>query len=293
MLLLRGAVAALRKAGHSVSLLAPSGPGSALVGPGPGEVEAVLPWDGPAVARLFAAREAIDADALRLLSPFPAVIAYTGNHDLVRALGATGARVVAHPPLPPPDGPHAARWLAEAVGALGGDPSVTPPTMEAIAAEGERAREWLDRLPRTFLAVHPGSGSARKNWPRERFAALVDALAAGRPWLLAEGPADVESARALGEGPHVVHARALPPRVLGAILARAALYVGNDSGVSHLAAAWGAPTLALFGPTDPRQWAPVGPRVAVIRSGEGTMDSITVDAAVAAAQAMTGGPTIV
>src|SRR5205814_676117 len=83
----------------------------------------------------------------------------------------------------------AAPWLAEAVGALGGDPSVTPPTMEAIAAVSQRAREWLDRLPRTSLAIHPGSGSARKNWPRERFAALVDALAAGRPWLLAEGPA--------------------------------------------------------------------------------------------------------
>ena len=68
-----------------------------------------------------------------------------------------------------------------------------------------------------------------------------------------------------------------PPRVLGAVLARAGLYVGNDSGVSHLAAAWGAPVLALFGPTDPAQWAPVGPRVTVLRADDQEMDSLELE----------------
>jgi ADP-heptose:LPS heptosyltransferase len=71
-----------------------------------------------------------------------------------------------------------------------------------------------------------------------------------------------------------VHARDLPARVLGAVLAHAGLYVGNDSGVSHLAAAWGAPVLALFGPTDPAQWAPVGPRVKVLRAKDEKMESL-------------------
>jgi ADP-heptose:LPS heptosyltransferase len=65
--------------------------------------------------------------------------------------------------------------------------------------------------------------------------------------------------------------------VLGAVLARAGVYVGNDSGVSHLAAAWGARVLALFGPTDPAQWAPVGPRVRVLRAKDTKMESLPLE----------------
>jgi heptosyltransferase-2 len=86
--------------------------------------------------------------------------------------------------------------------------------------------------------------------------------------------------------PSVVHAREFPPRVLGAVLARAGLYVGNDSGISHLAAAWGAPVVTLFGPTDPAQWAPIGPRVTVLRAGDGRMESLELEDVVRAARAM-------
>src|SRR5439155_1522536 len=81
------------------------------------------------------------------------------------------------------------------------------------------------------------------------------------PWLLVEGPADVTPVAPLARRPGAVVARGLGLRTLGAVLARAGLFIGHDSGVSHLAAAWHAPTLALFGPTDPALWAPVGPRV--------------------------------
>ena len=78
-------------------------------------------------------------------------------------------------------------------------------------------------------------------------------------------------------------ARGLPLRTLGALLAEAALFVGNDSGVSHLAAACGAPTLALFGPTDCRPcglpWAP-GPRGRSARAESSIgLDTATVAAA--------------
>jgi heptosyltransferase-2 len=193
--------------------------------------------------------------------------------------------------LPPPSGPHAAQWLAQAVARLGATPAVAPPTFSASAAEKAQARPWLDRLPARFLAIHPGSGAPRKNWPADRFAALAGRLAGGRPFLLVEGPADADAAAPASRLAPAVHARDLHPRVLGAVLARAGLYVGNDSGVSHLAAAWGAPVLALFGPTDPAQWAPVGPRVRVLRAKDERMESLELEDVERAAREILGTST--
>jgi lipopolysaccharide heptosyltransferase III len=288
VILLRATVAALRAAGHGVSVLAPSTAGAALRGPGAGEVDAALPWEASAVASLLALEGTIAPEMARALAPFQAVVAYTGNAALAHALRTTGAEVVAHPPLPPEGGPHASRWLVQGAAVLGADPTTVPPTMRATADEEESAREWLDRLPPRFLAVHPGSGSPRKNWPAERFAAVVEEVAGSAPWLLVEGPADAEGAAPLRGLRGSVHARELPPRTLGAVLAHAGIYVGNDSGVSHLAAAFGASTLALFGPTDPRQWAPIGPRVTTLQSPDGTMAGLPTEAVVSAGRRMVG-----
>jgi heptosyltransferase III len=118
------------------------------------------------------------------------------------------------------------------------------------------------------VVVHPGSGSLRKNWPVERFARLLENVAGSfpqiRPWVL-EGPADAEAVRGLLRvwpplvPPHVIRSRSVLS--LARFLDETALVVGNDSGVTHLAAALGVPTVAIFGPSDPVQWAPVGPRV--------------------------------
>ncbi|HUG52812.1 MAG TPA: glycosyltransferase family 9 protein [Vicinamibacteria bacterium] len=276
-MLLRTAVATLRAAGHRVSLLAPAAAGAALLGSGPAEVEAVLPWEAAPVAHLLSGGDALSPEMERALSPFDAVVAYTGNPALARALGLGGARVVVHPPRPPCPGPHVARFMAEAVTTLGADAAIEPPLLVASPEEDAQARRWVDRLPSGFLAVHPGSGSPRKNWPAERFAEMVEVLAAGRPWLLVEGPADAEAARVLALRPRAVIARELPARILGALLAQAGLYVGNDSGVSHLAAAFGAPSLVVFGPTDPAQWAPVGRSVLTLRASDHTLEGIAVE----------------
>jgi heptosyltransferase-3 len=278
----------LRASGHGVSLLAPSAAGAALAGPGPSEVDAVLPWEAAPFARLFAGEGEASPEARRALSPFSAVIAYTSNTELVRGLAraAPDAQVVARAPLPPERGPHAARWLAEAVTAVGADPTVRPPLLAATEPEAAQARPWIERLGPGFLALHPGSGSPRKNWPGQRFASLVTVLAAGRPWLLVEGPADADAVAPAARLSSVVHAHGLPARHLGALLAHAGLYVGNDSGISHLAAAWGAPVVALFGPTNPAQWAPVGPRVKVLRAGDEKMESLEFEQVVRATREM-------
>jgi ADP-heptose:LPS heptosyltransferase len=242
-------------------------------------VDSVLPWEAATFAGLLADDTNVSPDLRGALAPFQAVIAYSASGDLLHGLAqaAPSAELIAHPPLPPPSGPHAADWLARAVARLGANCAVTPRTFAASEAETVQARPWLDRLPPRFVAVHPGSGSPRKNWPADRFAALAERLAARQPFLLVEGPADADAAALASRSASAVHARDLPPRVLGAVLARAGVYVGNDSGVSHLAAAWGAPVLALFGPTDPAQWSPVGPRVKVLRAADEKMDSLELE----------------
>jgi ADP-heptose:LPS heptosyltransferase len=68
---------------------------------------------------------------------------------------------------------------------------------------------------------------------------------------------------------------------LGCWLRRARLYIGNDSGISHLAAAVGTPVVAMFGPTDPAVWAPRGEHVTVIRAPGGDLQALGVDEAAA------------
>jgi heptosyltransferase-2 len=273
-----------------VSLLAPSHAGAALLGRGRCEVDSALPWESATFAGLLTDAARVSLELRRALAPFRAVIAYTASTDLLKGLAqaAPSAQIVAHPPPPPPDGPHAAQWLAQAVAGLGVDPAITPPIFAASEAEMAQAQPWLERLAPRFVAIHPGSGAPRKNWPADRFASLAERLTAARPFLLVEGPADAEAAAPAFRLPSAVRARDLPTRVLGAVLARAGLFVGNDSGVSHLAAAWGAPVLALFGPTDPAQWAPVGPRVRVLRAKDEKMDSLEMEDVERAARQMLG-----
>jgi heptosyltransferase-2 len=290
VLLLRRAVFALRRAGHAVQIVAPAAPGAALVGTSESEAERLWPWDGPDVASLLAGD--LGASGLvEALRSAAAVVAYTRSPSLIDSLHAQARRLVAHDPSPPAEGPHASRWLAEPLRELGVLADADPPALVFSEGEHASAASILARLPRPFIAIHPGSGSLAKNWPAERFVALADRLGRDRPVLLVLGPAEnaafdpIASHRA-----HWVVARELPLRSLGALLSHAALFVGNDSGASHLAAAAGAPTLALFGPTDPALWAPLGPRVRSIRAPGGRMDALDVESVWEATASLAGAP---
>ena len=235
-------------------LLAPAAPARALLGPGLGQVEEVLPWDGPEAAAMLAG-ERTEGPLGAALDAADVVVAFTRSEPVIEALRSRAKRLLAHDPAPPLAGPHASFWLARALSPLalhaGADP---PPPLVFGEDERREARARTRDLADGFLAVHPGSGSPAKNWPAERFADVARRLSGGRPWLLVLGPAEAQTA----EWPGAVVAREWPLRLLGAALSRAGLFLGNDSGVAHLAAASGAPTLTLFGPTDPALWAPVG-----------------------------------
>lgn len=136
-------------------------------------------------------------------------------------------------------------------------------------------RPATDRRPRPVrVLIHPGSGGKAKCWPLERFFELADALVdLDVTWLL--GPAEFELARRVQERDE--------PLLVEEDLETAAeqmagfdLYVGNDSGVTHLAAAIGLPTVAIFIATDPRIWRPLGAHVMVVQAdGLGFEDVLT------------------
>jgi len=281
VLLLRRAVFALRSAGHRVRLLAPEDPGRVLVGPGLSEVAELTPLDGPDVARLLSGEP--DAPSLIDALRADATLALTDSTDLIETLRPFAGRFFSRSPHPKP-GHHASIWFAAPVRALGADPTPEPEALVFSPEEKEAAGDAAPSLPPGFLAVHPGSGSPSKNWPAERFASFVQQREPAAPWLLVIGPADEEAASPLLGLPGVVPLRDLPLRLLGALLSQAGLYLGNDSGITHLAAATGASTLALFGPTDPATWCPLGPRVKVLRSPDATMTGLAPAVVVTAAR---------
>ena len=258
-----------------------------MLGPGPGEVDEVLPWDGPETAGLLAG-ERTEGPLGLALDAADVVVAFTRSEPLLDALRARVKRLLAHDPAPPQGGPHASVWLARALSPLSLPAGVdAPPPLVFTEDERREARARTRALDEGFLALHIGSGSPAKNWPGERFAEAARRLSRGRPWLLVLGPAEEEPAA----WPGAIVAREWPLRVLGAVLSRAGLFLGNDSGVAHLAAASGAPTLTLFGPTDPALWAPVGRSVATLPAPEGMLSALPVDAVVAAARALrSAGP---
>lgn len=263
VLLLRPALDGLQRAGFDVTLLAPAGVARVLEQPGAVDV---IDWESPAVSALFSEEgEGVSPFADRLAA-MTSALAITDNPTLLAGLRARLAHVVALSPRPGP-GVHAGQWIATGAALLGAAVGSAPPTLLAAPADRERAQALAVALKDGFVAVHPGSGAASKNWAPERFAQVVGGVASGEPVALVSGPADAAPAEALAaQLPRAVRFENLPLGVLGALLSRASLYLGNDSGVSHLAAAFGAPTLALFGPTDPAVWAPLGSCVVTLRA---------------------------
>ena len=123
-----------------------------------------------------------------------------------------------------------------------------------------------------FIAIFPGSGSSKKNWPIEKFCALADLLHVKTPAVFICGPAEDSVEKVLHASGHVT-TKNQPLGTIAAIARRASAFVGNDSGVSHLAAATGTRGAVLFGPTDPAKWRPLG-RVTVLHREP--IDSISV-----------------
>ncbi|HYD66516.1 glycosyltransferase family 9 protein [Azospirillum sp.] len=200
-----------------------------------------------------------------------------------------------------------AHKVEEIAAVLGLSPPPAPRLWIDAGAAAEADRLLPPHAP--FLAIGPTANWPGKEWPADRFAALAQRLtgptgplAGMRVAVLAAG-SEAERARpvlaALGSAAIDLVGRT-DPLVAAACLRRAALYVGNDSGLMHIAAAVGTPTLGLFGPGFPETYGPWGPAARTVvgaepraalfarwKAGEdGLMDSITLEAAEAAARSL-------
>ena len=172
-------------------------------------------------------------------------------------------------PPPPPARHHAEAFndLARAVGAVVDDPR---PFFELGAAERAAADAHLDRIgfdsAATLVALHPGASKPPRAWHADRFAGLAATLQAraGARFVILAGPGEEPLARAVAAAVPPSAWTMTPPdgglRLSAALLARCRLFVGNDSGPMHLAAALGVPTIGIFGPGRTTNTAPVGGR---------------------------------
>ena len=143
-----------------------------------------------------------------------------------------------------------------------------------------------DTETKRFVTIHPGSGAVEKCWPTSRFAEVIERLwEQNHPVLLLAGPADSERVDdllqqlSLSPGPEMFKMLTNAPLLeVARYLQECRCYLGNDSGITHLAAMLGVPTVAIFGPTDPAIWQPMGPFVKVLQGH--TLEDVTVDATV-------------
>ena len=183
------------------------------------------------------------------LRTFDSIVSWYGSNrpEFHERTGSLGLPVQFLRALPAPDDrSHAGDFFLRQVSGKG----IAIPKIDCAVERGN------------FAAIHPFSGSPRKNWPLHRFRELACKLDLPAKWCA--GPEekldDSMRFRNLWD--------------LACWIATARVYIGNDSGITHLAAAVGTPVVAIFGASDPAIWAPRGERVRIV---DGEFDTISVD----------------
>lgn len=233
-------------------------------------IDAVHAAESAGWSRLFAAGASADDVSLRR----DGVVETLGLASLVMSFVSDGrdawasnarslapdAKLVFVAPRPPSDwADHVAEWHRAQLRAQG-------VAMPASVLPRERHN------PGGAIVIHPGSGGRDKCWPIDRFESLIESLITSgchvKP-VLGEVEMERWNARDIERWKSSFHASVIESLDgLADELTRARLFIGNDSGPTHLAAQLGVPTLALFGPTPPAIWKPIGPRVRVIAPHE-------------------------
>jgi heptosyltransferase-2 len=247
---------------------------------------------GP-LSRFFARKSELPAEVADYFASFDAIVSYLYDPDRIfetnlRRCGVQN--LICGPARIFENAGHAARQLARPIEELGIKVAYFSEIVFPSKEDRDFARDFLVSVPQPIVAIHPGSGSHEKNWPLENWIGLFSLnshFADLKRLVVISGEADEPQTNQLErewKNRDVHFARNLPLPRLAAVLERS-VFIGHDSGISHLAAAAGANCILLFGPTDPDVWAPRNENVRVLRPPSRRLDDLqieTVEAAFAA-----------
>lgn len=191
------------------------------------------------------------------------------------------ASILSIDPVPPPDwSEHASRWLLQQCQPL---PAIQAAMQNLLRSVADRGVGY-PYTPAADVVIHPGSGSMEKCWPADRYIELIGRLQAlGMTVRVVLGEVELEQWPAAQINRFARQAEVRRPGSyleLMRELSTAGVFVGNDSGPAHLAGIIGIKTIALFGPTAPEVWRPLGPRVTTIYKDP--LSALGVDDVVAA-----------
>lgn len=262
--------------------------GLALAGELVDEVHSI---EARALAGFFAKGGTLDRALGEYFAGASIVLSYLYDPDHIfheNVARVSPAQFIAGPHRPDEHGPlHAAEVFLkplERLAIFGPDPVPRLPLPEAAAPKLAYGR---------WLALHPGSGSPRKNWPETRWADLLRRLSDDSGWnfLLVGGEAEEGRHRRLAAIPPPARCQVadrLPLPELAHLLHECHAYLGHDSGISHLAAAVGLRSVILWGDTAEHIWRPRGEHVTLVQSPNG-LPNTTVSSVVAAVKAALAG----
>jgi len=264
---------------------------------GRGGVDSVTSLERLRVHTMFSEDGPVDSSCVAYFASFGMIVNMyaTAEQTFTRRLHEiSSARVVTIDTAPRSRTRHVTEDWLDDLRAGGITPSPSPPTLRFGDDERRQGRQRLCGLTGDgdgpIVLVHPGSGGRTKCWPLERFVGLAEALrTTGARCVFMLGPVELErhgetiESRLSAIAPVLVEGDLVR---VATIIAAADAYVGNDAGMTHLAAATGTPTVAIFGPTDPAVWRPLGEHVTVVRGDRlDTFDGVTVERVAEAADA--------
>lgn len=239
---------------------------------------------GP-LAGFFNPKADLDPELCEYFAGFQQVVSYIYDPDglFESCLRRAGVKNLVSASPKVGDSEHAAHQLAKPLEQMAlwlEDPAAR---FYPSADDLEAAEKILSSFRGPFVAIHPGSGSATKNWPFERWEAALDHLlgdARVGHVLIVGGESDspqlARLRRRLPDRCTILESLPLP--VLGAVFSQCRMFLGHDSGISHLAAAAGTRCLLLFGPTDPDIWAPANSGVQVLAAMDGKLSELETSA---------------
>lgn len=230
-----------------------------------GLAHAVHPIEARPLARFFARGTLLDPAVSEFFAGFAVIVSFLYDPDGVfqeNVARCSKAQFLV--------GPHRPQEAADVHAA---DTFLTPLQRLAIFDADATPRLALEAVapgPGRWIAAHPGSGSESKNWPERGWRDILDRLVdqSERNILLVGGEAEGDRLERLAAHlppGRVRTARSLSLDALASLLRGCELFVGHDSGITHLAAAVGLPCVALWGPSNPKLWRPRGNHIVLVQ----------------------------